>query len=281
VCTPAEFDQMDMDALSVERPYGLIVLDRHVPAKLPRGNFLVFGRPPEASGASAADELKGQAVVDWQSKHPVLNFVNLENLYAARAWRLKLPRDAVVLAEFGDGPAMALTRRGGDLFLLAGFDVLQTNWPFDAGFVMFCYNAATFFGSEAAGDERAGLEVGQPITVPARGGPTEATLTGPGIAGEKLAADPSGRFRFARTTRAGVYRLALGGQPEARFAVNLLDADESDIAPSRELAFSGQVVKAEEGEAGAGNREVWPLLVALGLVLVCVEWYVYNARVRI
>ena len=279
--TPAEFDKMDMDALSVEQPYGLIVLDNHAPAKLPRGSFLVFGKPPEASGATAPVELKAQSVVDWQSKHPILNFVNLDNLYAARAWQLKLPRDAVVLAEFGDGPALSLVRRGGDVFLLAGFDVQQSNWPFDAGFVMFCYNVATFFGSELAGDAGAGLEVGQPITVAARGGPKEGTLTGPGLAGEKVTADPAGRFRWARTGRAGVYRLAAGDLPEARFAVNLLDADESDIAPAAELAFAGQVVKAEQGEGSLGNREIWPFLVALGLVLLCIEWYVYNARVRI
>lgn len=281
VCTPAEFDAMDLETMSVERPYGLIVLDRHAPAALPRADFLVFGAPPAASGASAGDELKNQVIVDWQAKHPVLNFVNLENLFAARCRRLRLPRDAVVLAEFGASPALALVRRGGDVFLLAGFDVLQTNWPFDPGLVMFCYNVVTFFGTEAAGDEGTGLEVGRPITVTRRGGPAEATLTGPGIAAEKLAADPSGRFRFAATTRAGVYRLAVEGTPEARFAVNLLDADESDIRPAAELAFTGEVVEAEPGEAGRANREVWPFLVALGLAFLLIEWYVYNAKVRI
>lgn len=281
VCTPAEFDAMDFETMSVARPYGLIVLDRHAPPRLPRAGYLVFGDPPAESGASAGKDLKNQVIVDWQAKHPAMTFVNLENFFAARCRELRLPRDAVVLAEFGQSPALALVRRGGGVFLLAGFDLLETNWPFDPGLVMFLQNVVTFFGSEAAGDEGAGLEVGQPITLARRAGAAEGVLSGPGIAGERLAADPSGRFRYARTTRAGVYRLAVEGEPEACFAVNLLDADESDIRPAAELAFTGQVVEAERSEPGRANREVWPLLVALGLVFVLIEWYVYAAKVRI
>jgi hypothetical protein len=264
-----------------EAPYGLVVLDRVTPRKLPRGNYLVFGPPPEASGAKAVGELKNRAIADWQDKHPVLNFVNLENLFAAKAWKLDVPRDAVVLAQFEDSPALAMVRRGGGIWLLAGFDVLQSNWPFDAGFVMFCYNAISFVASESGDADRHALKAGQPLTVQAKPGQTRAVLTGPGGLKEDLAASPSGLLRWARTLRAGVYRLAIEGGPETAVAVNLMDERESDIAPADELACTGQVVKAQEAPPAPANRELWPLLVALALAIVLVEWYVYCAKVRL
>ena len=29
------------------------------------------------------------------------------------------------------------------------------------------------------------------------------------------------------------------------------------------------------------NEELWPFLVMLGLILVCIEWWIYNGKVRI
>ena len=264
-----------------EAPHGLVVLDRQAPKKLPRGNYLVFGPPPEASGIRAAGELKNQVVADWQDKHPLLSFVNLENVVAAKAWKLQVPRDAVVLAQFEDSPALAMTRRGGGIFIVAGFDVLQTNWPFDAGFVMFCYNAVQFAAGGAGDVERHALKAGQPLVLQAKAGERHAVLTGPAGLKEDLVASPSGLFRWARTLRTGVYRLAVQDEPPAATAVNLMDERESDIAPADELACAGQIVKARQAAPAPANRELWPMLVALALAVVLVEWYVYCAKVRL
>ena len=53
VKTPAQFDAMDHPALAVQQPYDVIVLDDHAPGKLPRGRYIVFGRPPPDIGVSA------------------------------------------------------------------------------------------------------------------------------------------------------------------------------------------------------------------------------------
>ena len=281
VLKPAEFDRLYPGGADTETPYGLIVLDRHGRDRLPRSNYLAFGPPPGASGCAAEGELKDQAVGDWQDKHPALVFVNLQNVFAAKAWKLRLPRDAAVLAEFEDGPALALVRRESGLYLVAGFDVLQSNWPFDAGFVMFCYNVVGLVASELGEAGREPLRSGEPIVFQAAPGRQEAVLYGPGLAGEKIASDASGLFRFPATDRAGEYRLVLADGTQAAFAVNLLSERESDVAPADELVATGQVVKAAAAEAGAANREVWPLLVGLCLALVCLEWLVYNLKARI
>ena len=280
VCTPAQFDAMDHSALSASPRYDVIVLDNHAPSRLPRGRFLVFGVPPPSSGASAQEELKNQLVVDWRSRHPVLQFVNLTNLFAARCHKLSVPSDAVVLAEFSASPALALVRRQGSVFLLAPFDCMETNWPFEPGFVMFCYNAALFLGMEAGQEQQSSLRVNQAISIEHLAGGAAARVRAPDGGEVSLFANAAGAIRYPGTSRAGVYDVAVSGRASAHYAVNLLDAAESNIAPAGELSLMGQAVAAQQAVT-RGNVELWPVLVMLALALACLEWLVYNLKVRL
>jgi hypothetical protein len=278
VLKPADFAKFDATA---ESPYDLVVLDRCAPADVPRGSYLVFGSPPTASGATVTAELKNQWVVDWRNRHPVLSFVNMENLVAGKVWKLSLPREATVLAEFGDAPAVAEVRRQGNLFILVGFDVLQSNWPFDAGFVMFCYNVANYVATSSGTAEAASLAVGQPITLQAAPGIREAEVTPPSGPVQTVRSGPSGVVRFGATTRVGVYRVAVKDGPRKTYAVNLMDSSESDLEPAAELFFVGQTVKAQAPAAGKATENLWPWLALVGLAIVLIEWYVYNLKVRL
>lgn len=107
--SPAEFDATATgSSLSVEQPYDVIVLDKHLPANLPKCRYLVFGRPPSGIDVSVPQQLENQVVVDWRPKHAVLQYVNMMNLFAAKCYQMVLPRDAEVLAEFNESPALAL-----------------------------------------------------------------------------------------------------------------------------------------------------------------------------
>jgi uncharacterized protein YegL len=281
LCSPDEFDAMDTGALSVEQPYDVIVLDNYVPAKLPRCRYLVFGHPPNGIDVTVGEQLENQVIVDWRPRHPVLKYVNLMNVFCAKCYRMALPRDGEVLAEFNETPALALIRRHGSIFLLAGFDVLETNWPFEPSFVLFCYNAAAFLGVQAGLEQRAELEVGEPIIVEGLAPDTVGAISGPGLSGSEIKANPAGSIRLPSTDKVGVYSLAVADQPLRFFAVNLLDLDESNIEPMREIVLSGQSVQAQESPVGRSNLPVWPFLVGIALILACLEWIVYNSKVRI
>jgi len=279
--TPAQFDAMDDWDSSLEQPYDVIVVDNHLPARLPRCRYLVFGRPPDGIDVSAPQQLENQVMVDWRTKHTVLKYVNLTNLFAAKCYQMILPRDADVLAEFNETPALALVRRNGSVFLLAGFDVLQTNWPFEPSFVLFCYNAASFLGMEVGRNQETHLQVGQPIVVEGLGPEIAAQIDGPGVSGTEIKSNSAGSMRFPGTGRVGPYSLSVPDQPVRLFAVNLLDSAESDIEPQRRIVFSGQAVQAQQRALGRSNLPLWPFLVGLALVLACLEWIIYNRKVRI
>ena len=281
LCSPDEFAVMDFGAISVEQPYDVIVLDNHIPTQLPKCRYLVFGHPPEGIDVSAPEQLENQIIVDWRPRHPVLKYVNLMNLFAAKCFKITLPRDAETLAEFGQSPALALVRRKGSIFLLAGFDILQTNWPFEPGFILFCYNATAFLGMQAGQNQETNLRVGQPIIVEGLAAETPAEVSGPGFSGNEIKANAAGTIRFPGIDKVGVYSLKVPDQPLRLFAVNLLDLQESNIEPMREIILSGQPVQAQDNPISRSNLPLWPFLVGIALVLALLEWLIYNSKVRI
>ena len=277
-CTPSDFKSMDF---STTESYDVIVLDCPAPADLPRGRYLVFGSPPPDIGVSTPRQLQNQVLVDWRGQHPVLQFVNLSNLFAVKCHELILPRDALTLAEFGSCPAMAVVRRGGSAFLLVGFDPADSNWPFEPGFVMFCYNATAFLGLEIGRDRQTSLRVGQAITVENLPPDAPVEIFGPDAADTDFATDSSGVLRYPATHRCGIYTVKISDRLPEQFAVNLLDSAESDIAPADEIVLSGLPVHAQSTAPRRANVQLWSYLAVLALALVCLEWFVYNSKSRL
>jgi len=280
VLTPAEFDARARDDAALATTYNVVVLDRHAPAVMPRGQFILFGAAPPDMGASLGQPGDDQYIVDWRSRHAVLQNVNLANLYVVKPPALALPRDAEVLAEFSHAPAVALLRKSGATVLAVGFNVLDSNWVYDYSFVIFLYNATAFLGMEDS-PEAAMLKVGEPLAVTSLPPGQEATVRGPGLMvdlDKPLVADASGTVRFAGTTRAGLYTIQPDGGHPRRFAVNILDEQESFIAPADALHLGAGILAAADGSPRRGHLELWPYLAAVVLLLVCAEWFIYNSR---
>ncbi len=279
VMTPAEYTERH--GADLQSAFDVTILDTCVLERLPRGRYLVFGTPMEATGLTVSGTLENQFVIDWRSNHAILKHVNLSHVYAAQAVEAVVPRDARVLAEFNNGPALALVQRSGSAFLWVGFDCLQSNWPFDPSFVLFCYNALDYLGMQVTDKHAAQLKAGEPILVQGLTPQVTGVLKGPTSAGLDVQVGAEGSLRFPGTDRVGPYSLALAGQEPRLYAVNLLETEESSVSPRSELQLSGLTVQAQSGPIGRSNVALWPYGVLLVLALVCVEWWVYNSKMRI
>ena len=277
----AQFQQLAA-AANGALPYDVIVLDNNCPPTLPRGRYVIFGRPPSDPKLDIKIDstVSDQIVVDWRSRHMVLQFVDMGNVFVTKAARMTLPRDAELLAQFNDAPAMAVLRKQGTLMLLVPFDVMDSNWPFEPGFPVFWENVLQYMAADSDTSQDSALNVGQPIVASGFGPGEKVKLNAPQVQGATLQADPGGSVRYARTDLCGLYALQ-GEGVTLPYAVNLLDEQESHIEPARELAISGQPIAATDPSKARSNLELWPYLVMLGLLLACVEWVVYNARAKV
>jgi len=279
--------------------YDVIIFDRYTPKQLPpAGNFIYFGAvPPATQGpgqkVTAATDAAGtpvlmsdEEVLDWNRDNPMLKDLALNRLYIAKTLKLKVPLDAQTLVDGLKGPLVVLARDGKRTNLIVGFDVLESNWPFEISFPIFLHRALQYVAVGSDMDVRQSFEPGASPVIPRanlqRAGEDLKTLKLIGPDGARTLKIPeNGDFALPPLDRVGVYTTDPPVPQFEKLAVNLLDANESNTLPAA----------AAPGEAGAkvdtlqnqqARREWWWYLVAfVGLPLLFIEWFVYTRRVHL
>ena len=103
-----------------------------------------------------------------------------------------------------------------------------------------------------------------------------ATVTFPDGSTREIELDPLRTTLFGDTSQIGVYTVERGGTTE-RFAVNLMDLNESSIAPAAAIDFGRSRVTAEPGSVRQ-TREMWRWFVAGALAVLALEWHIYSRR---
>ena len=268
---------------SMAGEYDLMIFDRCAPMSMPPCNtFFVDAVPPELA-ALTKTEVKGPVILNWAS-HPVLRFLNLSDVNVISAFTLRLPRGATELIESNQGALLFALPRGVFTDLVQSFALIddrgywQTDWPSKLSFPLYILNIVRTLGG--AGDEqRTTLQAGDPVSFRSETDVVEAIVTYPSGRSSKVRRSRQGRFEFLDTEELGSYRAEIG-QVTWHFAVNLFDEEESSIEPAKELQLGSELVTDVSAEVIA-RRELWKPLTVLALVLLLLEWYVYNRRVYV
>ncbi len=279
---PQEYERMADDQLEVDGQsrYDVVIFNKHNTGRLPVGNYLFLASVPEVEGISADDEVEQLATLWWDETHPVLRHVALEYVYIARALQLNLPRQAEVLAEGTRGPLIARYAVDGRQFMLISFAVEQSTWVTKPSFAVFFYNALRYLGAAGVAGGADSFQPGDVLTVQVPPGETAATIVRPDHSGTKVKPNDAGVAYFGATSRVGLYEVKPGVAGRNRFAVNLTDARESDITPRARIKIGGQEIAVGEAITTA-TPEIWRWFVGGAIVLLLLEWYIYNRRVMI
>jgi uncharacterized membrane protein len=135
-------------------------------------------------------------------------------------------------------------------------------------------NALRWLHPAGLGQESLQLAAGQPILLPVEHGVTSASVRTP--SGRRAAAQVvRGVATFTDTDEIGVYTFETG-RVEMRVAVNLMNAEESDVRP-RPLP-KAEADGASDAVATPVQRELWPLFVALAALTLAMEGVLYWRR---
>lgn len=260
--------------------HDLVIFDKHDTARLPIGNYLFIGGVPKVEGIERGDELGDHALMWWDETHPILRNVALDFVVIAGGFRLKLPDDAEIIAEGPQGPAIARVLKDSRQFLLMGFAIENGNWWTKQGFPIFAYNTIPYLGSGGATADVEPTRPGDTVRVPLPATAETAIVTRPDGATATIKADATGVARYAGTDRVGVYTVDPAVEGHTRFAVNLEDAVESDIAPREELKIGDTAVQVGKAIETA-TPEIWRWFIGAALVVALIEWYIYNRRVML
>lgn len=81
---------------------------------------------------------------------------------------------------------------------------------------------------------------------------------------------------FSETDQIGIYSVFVGDTLFERFAVNLVDSDESTLSPTTTKSKNQNVENQKEQQLQTFKREVWQWSVLFAVCLLLCEWWFYH-----
>ena len=281
--TVEEFDAAVAEGKALN--FDVVVFDNAKAKKLPAGRYLAFGAAPPIEGLTAFGEHQGVYPRSVREEHPVFRSATLDELFVSKMTAVQADRSFQVLAESPEGPMIVALDRAELHVLYVAFDPLDSNWPFQRSFVNFTANAVGHLGRAGDAIATVGLRPGEPVALRLPTGSRDIEIAVPDGTRAKVAADAEGNIAWGPATVAGLYRIeflvpGLDARQTRLVAVNIADAAESRIAPLAELSLGNTNV---QGISVAASRRgaLWPWVLALGLLVVVIEWWYYQRQVRV
>lgn len=262
--------------------YDLVILDKHDTNRLPPGNYLFFGGIPQVDGVSLGDVIEDEIIIYGRQDHPLMRNVNYEGIFVARWNKLLLPNHAISLLEGSESIVLAMLTDPGHRYVISAFDLLESNWPIKEAFPIFLQNAIAYLASGGVIEVKRMIRPGDTIAVTVPPGASKVTVERPDASTDERPARPGSILSYARTKDVGTYRLTFD-DPAATsedFSANLLDANESRVGPNEAFTIGTEAVEAVRAETRV-NESLWPWAAAAALLILFVEWWVYNRRVMI
>ena len=256
--------------------YDVVVLDDVVPTGWPRPNVLAFHVGATNLFPNWRTE-PAPVIVDWRNTHPLLRFVNFDNVQVAESLGVAPPPWGVALVDSPKTPLILAGEVNRQRVVWVGFDPLQSTWPLRVSFPIFVANAIDWLSPAGGSAERLMVQPGTAFRWPLIESLTSASVQGPDGRTRTLAIEPGSRdLLVADTAKQGVYRVTAGTN-SITFAANLTDSNESNIRPREEIAV-GKYASIAASTMRRSNAEIWRWLALAGLIVLMFEWWFYHKR---
>lgn len=277
LATPEKYEEIYGDG-NLPPEIEMVVFDRAEVRLAPNRNSVYIGGWPQ-SLLPATGELERPAITDWVRDHPVLANLTLSNVSVQRALRVDDAEGWETLVYSFEDPLVLLRERGGVRQLLLSFEIGSTDLPLRTAFPILIANVVRYMTADHEGPALRDVPVGTAFTLddlralsPELAKVETVALTGPGRRGSTILADHTAPFV---ADRVGIYSFqSAEGEDVPLFAVNLNDGDESRMNPPQPTGDPGNRLPA----GGRYAVQPWSLLAALGLVLILVEWVLFQRR---
>ncbi len=252
----------------------VVILDSVAPPRAGPGRFVFVNAVPGDVPLEVLGRIDRPTIMDWDRAHPIMRHVEFAKVAIEDALRVRPLAAGRPLVEAVGGPLIYALEEPHRKALFIGFDLFKTDLPLRIAFPLILSNGLRWL--HPAGLDQSSLQfaAGQPILLPLAHGVTSVTVTTP--SGRTVKAPVTrGVVSFTETDEVGVYSLATA-QGETRVAVNLMDADESNLAPRPLPAATGTAAAA--AAPIPIQRELWPLFVLLATALLVADGLLYWRR---
>ncbi len=249
----------------------VVVLDSIRPTVWPSGNVMAINTQ-STNWFQPSGLLESPPIVDWKSAHPILRFVNFDNVQVAQSLNSELPTWMNPIVETQSVPLIAVGENDANRCVWVGFNPLDSTWPLRVSFPIFIANAIDWLDPKIVTN----LSAGEPFSMRMAEKGSAVVVTLPDGEIVETSTMGNGEFVFADTFQQGVYH-AKYGTNEISFCVNLLDAAESAIE-SRDVLKLGKYGRVEATLQLDADKELWRWFAIICLLLLVFEWWFYHRR---
>jgi hypothetical protein len=265
-------------------------------AGLPPGRSVVIGVvPPAPLGVTdLGPEPEGAIIVDYRRDHPSLALSAIDKINITKFRRVAIEPDTPVraIATSDKGPAVVEVSDSNVLAIVVPWDVIDSDWCFDPGWVLFLAGSVLYLSDAGAGATGESVRPGDTLRTRIPLGASDVRVSLPDNSRVQVEPASDGSVAFGPVISNGIYTVSwLGAAAAADFsgegrvrrpiAANLTDPNESDIGSAMTLALANDEVAARSDEETTLTRKLWPYLLLAALAIIMLEWWVYNRKVAI
>jgi Ca-activated chloride channel homolog len=262
---------------TAEDQFDLYVFDGvPLPHPLPDGDLFIINPQPGTELYSSSGPFTNTAAIRINDS-PLLQFVDWRSINIRQAQGVTAPWGQTMIQAEG-GPLLLTGEQDGRRIALLTFDVRDSDLPLQIAFPILMANITDWLNPGRAFATSTGMQPGDPVTILPGASTTAVMVTKPDGSQWRSEVGETAVL-FNETNRSGIYQVTLqergGSRPAGRFAVNLFNTAESDIAPAASLQL-GQASLEAVTEGNIGQREFWPWLIGLALLFLIAEWWIHH-----
>jgi hypothetical protein len=232
-------------------------------------------------------------IIDFDHQHPLTEWlVDLGDVDIVAARPVMAPPGGTRLVDSNKGTLLAIASREGFEDAVLGFEIYgsdktddhvpNTNWPIRRSWPSFVYAVLSYLGGNHGAGTGEKMSPGQAVIFKSDSGDDQLQVRTPSGATLAVPRGTGGAYHFSGTDELGPYEVRNGSKTVERFTVNLFNPLESNIRPAKDKAIQiGQVSVEGTSPYEATRQETWKWLLVGGLVVLMVEWYIYNRRMSV
>lgn len=266
------------------QPFDLYVLDRWLPETLPDGDLLIINPPRSTDLFTVGPEITPTVGADYQiaRNDPRTQFLEFNNVSIIRYNQISNVEWATPLVSIGEWPLVLAGEIDGRQVAIISFDIHNSDLPLQITWPVLMANLMDWFSPQSVIPITDSLSVGDSLLIRPPLDATSLSVILPDGTRRDLPLDRQSVV-FGGTEQTGVYRLEVtrnGDETQSQpFTVNLFDPLESGIAPQPSLQIGQTTITPGEREE-VGQLEFWPLVALIALIILLIEWYIYQRRQR-
>ncbi|HLF49697.1 MAG TPA: VWA domain-containing protein [Methylomirabilota bacterium] len=254
--------------------FDVVVVDSASPPRLGSGRFVLVNTVPPDVPLELLGRLDAPIIMDWDRTHPIMRQIDFAKIAIEEAMRVRPLAAGKTLVEAVGGPLIYTVEERDRKAVFFGFDLFRSDFPLRVAFPLMLSKSLRWLHPAGLDQSSLQLQAGQPILLSVEHGVATATVRTP--SGRSVKAQVNrGMASFTETDEVGVYTV-ITPRGETRVAVNLMNAEESDLTPSPVPAY----VEGAQPETPPVpiQRELWAWFVLLAMLIFALEGFLYWRR---